>query len=240
MNAMIRAALASIVAALCSCDNAQTLMASQAGSGAGAVTEATTHEFPCINELCIGDGVDKLATIAWTDYEVASRPKGWSGSLDLPSVGLDGAAIAKLVSSSVACTRPWPKVGAFWTKSGHPTLVKVELMVNGSDVTQQRWLVSAIEREYRNLSAADMARMEQDLVRKYEPFILSFNDMANFAAQNHRHVPVQAAIALVPNRSYAESVLLHLGGEEIAQWHPVDYERHPDCGGRGNAPLTTD
>lgn len=205
----------------------------------GGASIAGNSGFPCVDELCIGDEVGKLGAIEWVAEYDESIPEGWRQSLDL-----DGRAIERLVIYPIMCRRDRPLDGVFRSKSGYPTRVKVDLMVNGSDVTQQRWIVSSIERVYAHLPRADMLQVHQELIRKYAPFIMSYEDaqewLATSALRNHGHVPPLADVSLGPSLAMPESVTLLLRGEEIGTWHPADHERHPDCGGRGNAPLTTE
>lgn len=143
----------------------------------------------------------------------------------------------------VVCNRERPLEGVFLSKSGYPTKVTLTLMVNSGDVTKQMWIVSAIERAYfPDLSREDSVRMQQELVKQYGAFIMSYADaqrwLATQAAATHGHLPPLADIKV--DVLTLEGLRLIMSGEEIGPWHPADYDRHPECGGRGNTPLSTE
>ncbi len=202
----------------------------------GNPASSASADFPCVEELCIGGDIDKLKAIRWIVEDDGALPSDWQ-----KFIGLDGATIERLmINPPVACTSSEPLSGVFRSKSGFPTRVQVKLLVNGADVAQQRWLVSYIERVYPGLEWSDTMEMREKLEEKYAAFIFSYQKaqqvMVMAATENHGHLPPYADVS----QNGSDPLSLRLFGAEIGTWHPAGYERHPECGGRGNAPLTTE
>lgn len=148
--------------------------------------------FPCVAEICLGDGIDDLRRI--TTWERPMSPYGPGGkpqpvsavkvnaatlkSLRTTFPGLaesaapylsmgkfDGEALSALAAVNVACGFLEIE-GNFTSASGHPTMVKMAMAAESS--TKQRWAVTTIRRLYPTAVTQEQ-RMElsQQLKQRY-------------------------------------------------------------------------
>jgi hypothetical protein len=148
--------------------------------------------FPCVAEVCLGDGVDDLRRI--TTWERAMSPYGLGGkgqpigalkvdassmkslattypNLPAPAAPylllkkFDGQALPALAAVNLACDFAEIE-GVYTSESGHPTTVKMALAAESN--TKQRWAVTMIRRLYPSaVTAEQKSTLELQLRQKY-------------------------------------------------------------------------
>jgi len=146
-------------------------------------------EHPCVQELCIGDAVDRLRQIDWLPVEYTSkrvervsktvraqRAKIYPGfgKDGVPSYLVVGVFDSDLLDDmervKVAC-QPNEITGSYISKGGHKTDVRVSLLPDPGGRTMS-WRVIGITRMYSGFeSNAQRAQLNQDLNDRYGRFI---------------------------------------------------------------------
>ncbi|MGQ3053580.1 MAG: hypothetical protein ACT6S0_17515 [Roseateles sp.] len=148
--------------------------------------------FPCVAEVCLGDGIGDLRKII--TWERAMSPYGPGGkgqpigavqvdALTLKSLratypGLpdaaapylwmgkfDGLALSALAAVNVACDFKEIE-GVFTSSSGHPTTIKMAVAAESN--TKQRWAVTTIRRLYPTaVTQEQRGELYQQLKQRY-------------------------------------------------------------------------
>ncbi len=137
--------------------------------------EYTKNGFPCVSELCLGDGIEDLSKIKWDraraafvnlltgkprytstfkprDFETLSAKEVFRGNLDrtmpyLVDGVFDNEGLVHLSRLRVACST-WKLTGSFTSAGGNPTRVDIILAPLDNDTSTQKWTVSAIWRTF--------------------------------------------------------------------------------------------
>lgn len=148
--------------------------------------------FPCVAEICLGDGIEDLKKITtWqrpmSPYGPGGKPQPVSAVKVDPSTlkslrtsfpGLpesaaryismgkfDGEALPALAGVNVACDFVEIE-GNFTSTSGHPTTVKMAMAAESS--TKQRWAVTTIRRLYPTAVTQEQRwELSQQLKQRY-------------------------------------------------------------------------
>ena len=203
---------------------------------------------PCVAELCVGDGLEKLGEIKWEhaksalsltgrpDY-VGSRPIAaheitavkqiYRGDVSkampyLSYEAFDAKAIPLLASITAACGRKELQ-GTFTTESGNPTTVRIALLTDNNNVAIQRWTVTSISRSFpAAVSAVQQVDIRRQLDERYGRFSVSRGIQTGVEAAYaiHEAIPVLRG-------KFGFSLFLNQ--------RPDDYERYlqnPACGGK--------
>ncbi|MBY9068132.1 hypothetical protein K1X12_14570 [Hyphomonas sp. WL0036] len=189
-----------------------------------AQPEKWEEEHPCVQEICIGDSVDKLRQIGWQPVDYTSkRVERVSKSLrarrakTFPGFGSDGVPsylIVGLFDSDllddmervkVACT-PNEIRGTYLSKGGHKTDVRVSLMPVAGKTTMS-WRVIGIGRMYSGFESNEQqAQLSQDLNARYGRFL---------------------------NRQPSGAMVVPMGKEIALSLHWVDLARDKSFGNHG-------
>lgn len=202
--------------------------------GSAALLPATqavsqpTGDHPCVQELCIGDGLDKLRAIDWQPVAYTSDRVNRIRKEDrarrakvFPGFGADGVPsylivrkfdreiIGSLMSVSAACA-PNELVGTFISEGGHKTVVAISLLPTASP-GKMVWRVIRIGRMYTGMERpAQRGELNQALNEKYSRFV--------------NRQPGESGVLIAP-----------VGKETLLTLHWVDLERdrlfgsHPQC-----------
>lgn len=196
--------------------------------GAGSASAQPDHEkieHPCVQEICIGDGMDKLRQINWIQVDYTSKRvervrketrerkakiyKGF-GNDGVPSflvVGLfDADLLDDMERVKLACA-PNEVKGTYLTQSGHKTDVRVSLLPD-PDGRSMSWRVIGIGRLYSDFASNEQrAQLNLDLNTRYERFL---------------------------NRQPSGAMVVPMGRETVLSLHWVDLARDKSF---GNHPL---
>lgn len=167
--------------------------------GAPVFAGAPTFEkngLPCLQEICIGDGIEELRTVHWdratTTSLVSPRPnyasdrkvsigemalleKTFKGDIAKAAPYLQGKlfdakAIEVVANVTVACF-PSRLLGSFTSKGGNPTLVEIALRAVEGKTSEQRWTVIRINRKLpAAVSKEQQAEAAEELLSRYAAF----------------------------------------------------------------------
>ncbi|PKO46192.1 MAG: hypothetical protein CVU29_06560 [Betaproteobacteria bacterium HGW-Betaproteobacteria-22] len=185
-------------------------------------------DFPCVKEVCVGDGLDKLRAIDWHPVhytqkrverirkdERARRAKTYRGfSRDgVPSYLIvrvfDNDLLDDMAGVKIACS-PNALVGSFSSEGGHKTDVHVSLLPS-NDADNMVWRVTSINRVYKGLeSPSQRKQLHQELNARY--------------GKHLNPKPGESGVLIVP-----------MGKETTLSLHWVDvarnknYGKHPQC-----------
>lgn len=196
-------------------------------SAAQAVSQPA-EDHPCVQELCIGDGLDKLRTIDWQTVAYTSERVTRIRKEDrarrakvFPGFGADGVPsylivgkfdrdlIGSMASVSAACA-PNGLEGTFISEGGHKTIVTVSLLPT-TIPERMMWRVTSISRIYSGMERpSDRGELNQALNAKYARFV--------------NRQPGESGVLIAP-----------LGKETVLTLHWVDVDRdrkfgsHPQC-----------
>ncbi len=140
-------------------------------------------DMPCVKEICIGDGLDKLRGIKFqpvnpSRVERVSKRKqadraemygGFQGTQPpafLMLAEFDENSLDEIAKIKVAC-HPYNQLeGAYVSESGHKTNIQIALWPNKTG--EMKWLVKGISRAYKGLeSRGESDQLIQDLREKY-------------------------------------------------------------------------
>ena len=204
-----------------------SLLVSFVSGRASAQWTVAEPEHPCVQEICIGDGMDKLRQISWIQVDYTSKRvervrketrerkakiyKGF-GNNGVPSfliVGLfDSDLLDDMERVKLACA-PNEIKGTYLTQSGHKTDVRVSLLPDAG-ARSMSWRVIGIGRLYSDFASNDQrAQLNLDLYERYERFL---------------------------NREPSGAMVVPMGRETVLSLHWVDlardrsFENHPLCG----------
>lgn len=139
-------------------------------------TPALAEEpLPCVGEVCLGDDVSRLGSIAWTSAsDAAARPITarqmqrletiYRGRYDdmapyLLRGAFDKRILGALGNIQAAC-RPHDLIGQYLSEGGNPTRVTIRLLPD--EAGRQTWRVVAIHREFPEATS----RRQQEEVRQ--------------------------------------------------------------------------
>ena len=186
------------------------------------------EDHPCVQEVCIGDGLDKLRTIDWQTVAYTSERVNRIRKEDrarrakvFPGFGADGVPsylvvrkfdrdlIGSMASISAACA-PNGLEGTFISEGGHKTVVTVSLLPTKIP-EKMVWRVTSISRIYSGMERpSERGELNQALNAKYGRFV--------------NRQPGESGVLIAP-----------LGKETVLSLHWVDVERdrqfgsHPRC-----------
>lgn len=150
---------------------------------------------PCVNEICLGDGISELSKIQWTpaqsSYKLNNKAQFTATrkltdddlralKATFPTVGeaapylydkqFDGTALPLLPRVPTACESN-ELFGTFGATSDTPTRVGISLTPSVSDPTKQVWTVTTIVREFPSaVSNDDKAVVTKLLNKRYSKF----------------------------------------------------------------------
>lgn len=140
--------------------------------GNTANSEYRKNGWPCVKEICLGDGLDELRKLKWdkvskastmlvkrsmdelkNNYRgqlIASAPYLVSNAGDI--LRFDNQTLSKLDEVIAVCTETPSLSGTFTTQSGNPTTVDIELIPT-QDNNEHKWMVVSIKREFPMVSS---------------------------------------------------------------------------------------
>jgi hypothetical protein len=194
---------------------------------ASAETPVADAEHPCVQEICIGDGLDRLRAIDWAqvdytservkrvrrhDRERRARIYPGFGRDGVPSyliVGqFDGDLLDDMARVKAAC-EPNEIKGTYLSKGGHKTDVRVSLLPSENNTGAMSWRVVGIGRLYSGFeSNSQRMQLNEDLNTRYGRFL---------------------------NRQPSGAMIVPMGKETVLSLHWVDVARdrrfgtHPLC-----------
>lgn len=152
--------------------------------------------YPCVAEICIGDGLAELEKVEWdraikqvpwhqkpvftsqkklSDIELKSVQKKFRGDLNksaqyLSEGTFDSLGLHELFNVKVACDKHFLK-GQYTTKSGHPTTVFIQLTTNLKDTSTQKWMVTQIRRLFPSAASEQQkSEIRQEFTKRYKKF----------------------------------------------------------------------
>jgi hypothetical protein len=202
--------------------------------------------FPCIAELCIGDGLPELSRIQWDraklafsgpdnepiyvdttrvpDLELKLLQETYRGAVGLVVEYLQAEAFdqkaLRLLQTVTADCGTHQLVGTYTSQGGNPTAVKVSLMPLENETASQHWVVVSISRSYPDaLTQAQRADIQKQLQPRYRRFDLAYG------------IPrgVDGSFSINPSGASAA-----FGFSLVLMSKPNELERrlqHPQCGG---------
>jgi hypothetical protein len=200
----------------------------------------------CLEELCLGDGLEALAKIDWdvagytADKPSGTRPvdRGETNRFTNRYRGdvtgligyfadskFDNSALPKMAKIVAACETQYVQ-GTYTSPSGNPTTVLVSMTASAATPEDQRWMVTNIKRQIPSAtSPQQITDAKASLEQRYSRFVLrnraksGASDM--FQTNTGSGFQFTLSAASTPNES---SVL----------------RQHPACGGTGSAPAKID
>jgi len=141
-------------------------------------TAAAPEPMPCVDEICLGDGIHRLDTIQWDDIPgttaraMSGRQRQklealYKGRFDDIAPGLahgtfDHRVLRRLDRVEAACGGN-SLTGQFTSAGGNPTRVTLSLLPDASG--RQSWQVTAITRSF---PAAKNRRQQQDVQQQLD------------------------------------------------------------------------
>lgn len=160
--------------------------------------EFEKNGFPCVAELCLGDGLADLSKVHWDrakhpsfivnkkiplytstlklrKNEIEILKNQFRGDVELAAPFLkdklfDSGALASLSRVTAACA-PNELTGAYTTQTGNPTRVNIALRPNQTDTTKHQWTVVSIVRTFpAAISNEQRSEIESQLSKRYEAF----------------------------------------------------------------------
>lgn len=189
-------------------------------------------EMPCVKELCIGDGLDKLHGINFQPVNIervnklsarkkADRSHMYGHQGKDPSTYIllgkfDKNALSDMANIKTACTPNNGLEGVYESESGHKTTVQVAMWPDQSG--NMRWLVKSISRAYKGIeSRSESDELIQSLNEKYAKWHIG---------KVGQPKPGNAGMLLVPVREPAISLFLAPTAEVIQS---TNYKTNPLC-----------
>lgn len=190
-------------------------------------------EMPCIKEICLGDGLEKLQGISWEPMpnmgytydasvvakwgynQKAEKIINWlaAGRFDAQTLPLLGGITWCGPNYAPNSDLDSSLKGKFKSESGHDTTVYIKLIPSANNPAEQNWKVVAIGRSYRYSSNEQREQLENDLRKQYDA-VLSMQDQ-----EHPEKVPVIAQLTSSPQLFF--------------QLNPLptraDYQKHPAC-----------
>lgn len=185
-------------------------------------------DFPCVKEVCIGDGLDKLRRIDWQPVqytqnrierirkdERARRAKTYRGfgNDDVPSYLIvrvfDNDLLDDMARVKIAC-KPNALVGSFNSEGGHKTDIHVSLLPS-NDADSMVWRVTSINRVYKGLdNSSQRKQLHQELNARYGKYL--------------NPKPGESGVLIVP---IGKETTLSLNWVDVAR--NQKYGKHPQC-----------
>lgn len=217
-----------------------------------AGSTSTKTVLPCVAEICIGDGLEKLAKIKWersrnmfnvTDKVLYTSTIKISGSGinlikmtyrgDVEKVApylsakeFDSLALPGLASIKAACEQD-QLIGHYVTSSGNPTDVGISLQPDLNDSSIQRWTVIFINRKLPSVvTNAQIADAKKQLDERYADFDLAAHPKVRLKNGDGRYM-----ISGSPNNTYFQLSLFH----DMENTNRL--RMHPLCGGTQKVKL---
>lgn len=147
--------------------------------------ELSKNGHPCVQELCVGDGLSELKTIQWEKIKSTQPSRGnsqdkvkstYRGALNaampyLLSSRFDSDALPVLAGVIADCGYREPLYGYFLSSAGNKTEVVISLNVTPQDANKQEWIVQSIRRDYPDgLSPQQKNEAEKQLTERYKEF----------------------------------------------------------------------
>lgn len=149
---------------------------------------AQTYEksgFPCVGEICIGDGIEELKKVQWQEVNIKKtklskydtdlvnkkfKPSNHDATIYLALKVFDNTALNGLQKIKAECDDSTFMKGLYKTKSGNETEVGVKLIQAEEGAPTQTWTVVYIRRliSESSDSAIKSARLELD--SRYKKF----------------------------------------------------------------------
>lgn len=190
-------------------------------------------EMPCVKEVCIGDGLDKLRGVPFkaVNLERAQRLSerrriehaemfGGFQAETAPAYILLGEfdvnALGDMAKIKTACHPLNGLEGTYVSESGYRTNVQVALWPDKSG--NMKWLVKSISRAYKDVKSGNESnQLIQDLQQKYAKW-----DMGKVGQPK----PGQAGMMLVPVHEPILTLILAPTAEVIS---PDNYKKNPLC-----------
>ncbi|MEQ1738412.1 MAG: hypothetical protein ABL884_00755 [Methyloglobulus sp.] len=144
--------------------------------------------FPCVTELCIGDGLSELKNIQWDTVnlndkslsqseidEIKKRYMGEFSDQVFPYLlvrKFDKGALPLLSGITTLCSNNDAFLaGVYVTSAGNPTEVLIRLLPISNDSTEQRWTVVNIRRFVnKSMNEQDIVAAERQLSERYKNF----------------------------------------------------------------------
>lgn len=142
-------------------------------------------EMPCVKEICVGDGLDKLRGINWVPIDLghlnrvkrsermrrAKTYKGFDGD-NTPNFlvlrAFDGSVLEDIAKIKTACEAN-ELVGSYISDGGNKTKVYISLLPI-DDAGNMTWRVRSITRKIQTLEPADKNHVVQTLNARYGKF----------------------------------------------------------------------
>lgn len=190
-------------------------------------------EMPCVKEVCIGDGLDKLRSIKFQPVNTsrveklskrkrADRVEKYGGFKDtqppdfLILAEFDENALDDIAKIKAACSPLNELNGIYISESGHKTNIHLALWPDKSG--NMEWLVKGIGRAYKGLqSRGEADQLIQDLREKYAKW-----DTGKVGQPK----PWEAGMMLVPVREPVMTLFLAPSLEVI---YADAYKKNPLC-----------
>jgi len=201
----------------------------------------------CVDTLCLGDGIDALATIEWDtaikpgterapepsrtralgrgeQNRIADRYRGSLGGIVgyLADGRFDNGALAGMRGVTAACQTQIIQ-GTYTSASGNPTTVLVSMGAVAGNLGEHRWEIRRISRKVPSAVGAARDAAKAQLEERYRPFTSRYRAPGGDMLQVNAFSGFQYTLAApaVPN----EAALL---------------KQHTACGGNGGGPVSID
>ena len=177
----------------------------KSGNQSATKFEYKKNGLPCVQNLCIGDGLDELKRIKWDDQNerISNYGKTWSKKaanmkfyrgepdLGLAKVYLDASifdsnALPVLAKVTAVCESTGDSLeGSYIADSGNKLYVMIAMKPNLSNKSIQHWTVIRInsDRLDGNLSDGQVAEVKGTLDNRYEEFKATLNKSTNSIGQ---------------------------------------------------------
>jgi hypothetical protein len=228
---------------------AAVLLAAAAGAAGAQALEK--NGLPCVAEVCLGDGLEALAGIAW---EPALSPRGSAArplkvrdrTLETPDRAFlqrvfrgvppaaalwladrrfDREGLPTLAGVQAACAENWLE-GRFLSGGGNPTTVTIQRVPDGPG--GQRWAVTRITRHIAGAATSEQrSAAEATLKERYAAFDITRRPRIE-ASQ-------RAMFQLVTATQWGFKLSLPTDPRQAEQ-----LRSHAACGGGGGQPATLD
>ena len=150
--------------------------------------------FPCVAEICIGDGLSELKNVEWDPVfkkmysakerdnylangkleAINNRYRGnisKDAALYLDSERFDSKSLSLLTEISALCGDGGYLKGNYKTKGGNDTQVSIRLLPNSQGSNEQQWTVVHIRRFVSTpMNKQDIKAAEKELSERYKAF----------------------------------------------------------------------
>jgi hypothetical protein len=140
---------------------------------------------PCVDELCIGDGISEISKVTWDssknpkrklyDGEKRLAATTFKGNIEgviqfLIDQKFDATAISGLSQVTAACV-PHKLIGTYTTTNGISTQVSISLIPDIEDASSQKWTVISIVQSFpTTISKEQKDKLVTQLANRYKTF----------------------------------------------------------------------